>query len=75
MASSHVVNTEVGYAIRMLLAAVPPLRATAQQRSDFQLLKAEVYDLLAATNPALSAQAAHMADAARGEAHLIMSDL
>jgi hypothetical protein len=49
MALSRMVNSEVGYAIRMYLSSVPTLRASADQRSDFHLLKAEVYELMAAS--------------------------
>jgi len=74
MSMSRVIHTEVTYAVRMLLASVPTLRASADQRSDFHLLKAEVYELLAATNPAIAAQAMQVATAARREAHAIALD-
>ncbi|MGH3806768.1 MAG: AMED_5909 family protein [Pseudonocardiaceae bacterium] len=74
MASSRVVNNEVSYALRLLLSSVPALRAPAEQRSDFHLLKAEVYELLAATDPAIAAQALQLANNARREAHAISLD-
>lgn len=74
MASSQVVRAEVGYAVRMLLSLVPPLRAPAEQRSDYQLLKAEIYDLIAATNPSVAVQASIVAEAARREARIIALD-
>lgn len=74
MASSRLVNTEVGYALRLLLSSVPTVRASAEQRSDFHLLKAEVYEFLAATDPSIAAQALQVADKARREAHAIALD-
>lgn len=74
MSMSRVVSSEVGYALRLLMSTVPTLRAPAEQRSDYQLLKAEVYELLAATHPAIGAQALQLADAARREAHAINLD-
>jgi hypothetical protein len=68
---SRVINNEVAYAVRLLLGAVPSLRAPAEQRSDFCLLKAEVFELLAATDPAIAAQALTLASAARREAQAI----
>lgn len=74
MASSRAFTTEIGYAVRLLLQTVPSLRASADQRSDYQLFKAEVYDLLAIDNPASAAQAIDQANAARSEAHAINID-
>ncbi|MGQ0715726.1 MAG: hypothetical protein ACT4NP_00190 [Pseudonocardiales bacterium] len=74
MSTSRVVSSEVGYALRLMLSTVPTLRAPAEQRSDFQMLKAEVYELLAATNPAIAAQALQLANTARREAHAINMD-
>lgn len=74
MASSRAFTTEIGYAIRLLLQTVPSLRASADQRSDYQLFKAEVYELLAIDNPAIAAQAMQQANAARREAHAINLD-
>jgi hypothetical protein len=71
MASSRAFNNEIGYAIRLLLQTVPSLRASADQRSDYQLFKAEVYELLAIDNPARAAQALQQVSAARREAHAI----
>lgn len=74
MASSQVIVNEVAYQIRSMLGVVPSLRAPADQRSDFQLFKAEVYDLWATANPAVAAQALQQANAARREAHAIVLD-
>jgi hypothetical protein len=74
MASSQAFNNEIGYAIRTLLASVPSLRASADQRCDYHLLKAEVYELLALHNPAIAAQALQQANDARREAHAINLD-
>jgi hypothetical protein len=74
MASSRAFTTEIGYAVRLLLQTVPSLRASADQRSDYQLFKAEVYDLLAIDNPAIAAQAMQQANNARREAHAIHID-
>lgn len=74
MSMSRVVSSEVGYALRLMLSTVPTLRAPAEQRSDYQLLKAEVFELLAATHPAIAAQALQLANAARREAHAINLD-
>jgi hypothetical protein len=74
MSMSRVVNSEVGYALRLMLSTVPTLRAPAEQRSDYHLFKAEVYELLAIDNPAIAAQALQLAAAARREAHAINLD-
>lgn len=74
MASSRVINNEIGYAIRLLLSSVPTLRASADQRSDYHLLKAEIYELMAAGDPCIAAQALALANAARREAHAINLD-
>jgi hypothetical protein len=71
MASSRAFNNEIGYAIRLLLQTVPSLRASTDQRSDYQLFKAEVYELLAVDNPIIAAQAMQIADTSRREAHAI----
>jgi len=74
MASSQVIINEVAYHIRSMLGVVPSLRAPADQRSDFQLYKAEVYEAWAVANPAVAAQAIQVANAARREAHAIALD-
>lgn len=71
MATPNVINTEIGYALRLLLNNVPSLRASADQRSDYQLLKAEVYELIAVASPNIAVLARDTADRAKGEAHLI----
>lgn len=68
---SRVVQTEVCTAIRALLASVPPFMASIQQHADYQIRKAEVLDLLAATDPCLAVQAGNLAARARQEAHTI----
>jgi hypothetical protein len=74
MAVSRVIHIELGYALRLLVSSVPSLRASADQRSDYHLLKAEVLDLMAAANPTIAAQALQLADKARREAHAINLD-
>jgi DTW domain-containing protein YfiP len=74
MAASRVVQNEVCIAIRALLAGVPSLSATPEQRSAFQLRKAEVLDLLAATDPVVAAEARQLAARARYEARAIASE-
>jgi hypothetical protein len=72
--ASRAINNEIGYAIRLLLSSIPTLRASAEQRSDFHLLKAEVYELWAAAEPGIAAQAIAIAADARREAHAINLD-
>ena len=74
MTVSRMLHTELGYMFRQLLSSVPSLRASAEQRSDFQLLKAEFYEAAAAFNPAISAQCMETANNARREAHAIALD-
>ncbi len=71
MSTSRIVSSEVGYALRLMLSTIPTLRAPAEQRSDFQMFKVEVCELLAATNPAIAAQCQDIADAAKAEAHAL----
>lgn len=71
---SRVINNEVGYWIRLLLSSIPSARASAEQRSNFHLLKAEVYELAGTNDPAIAAQALQVADKARREAHAINLD-
>lgn len=71
---SRAVQNEVCYAIRMYLSSIPTLRASAEQRSDFQLLKAEVFELMAGAEPSVAAQMMQIAAAARREAHAINLD-
>jgi hypothetical protein len=70
---SRVVQSEVCTAIRTLLASIPPYTASMQQCIDYQIRKAEVFDLLAATDPCLSIQAGEAAARARHEAHALAS--
>lgn len=74
MASSPIVNSEVSYAFRLLLSSVPPLRAPVDQRSDFHLFKAGVYEFFAAADPGVAAQALAQANTSRREAHAIALD-
>ena len=74
MAVSRVVLSELGYALRLLFSTVPSLRAPAEQRSDWFVLKAEVYEYMAATHPGIAAQVMQVADKARREAHAIHID-
>lgn len=72
--ASRIVHNEVCIAIRTLLAEVPSLSASRDQRSAWQLRKAEVLDLMAATDPAVAAEARALAARARYEARVIASD-
>lgn len=74
MAASRVVQAEVCIAIRALLAEVPSLTASTEARAAFQLRKAEVLDLLAATDPVVAAEARALAARARHEARAISFD-
>ena len=71
---SRVLLNEVAYAFRLWLSSVPSLQAPADQRSYFQLMKAEALEALAATEPSVAAQAMQLADKARREAHAIALD-
>jgi hypothetical protein len=74
MSVSRMIQTEIAFMFRLMLTTVPSLRAGAEQRSDFQLLKAEFYEAVAATNPTISAGCMQVADRARREAHAINLD-
>lgn len=71
---AHAVHNEVAYGFRMLFSMVPSLRASAEQRSDFELLKAHVFEAWAAVEPSAAAQALQLANKARREAHAIAAD-
>lgn len=71
IAMSRVIQLEVCTAIRALWASVPPFMAPIQQHADYQIRKAELLDLVAATDPCLYAQASELAVRARQEAHAI----
>jgi hypothetical protein len=71
MAVSRTINNEVAYAVRTWLASVPSLDAPAAQRSYFQLLKVETFELMAAVDPSVAAQVLQLADKAQREAHAI----
>ncbi|MGH3539303.1 MAG: hypothetical protein ACRDQJ_13620 [Pseudonocardiaceae bacterium] len=70
----QVVLTEIGYGFRMLFATIPSLRASAEQRSDFELYKAQLFEAWAAVAPSCAAQALQQADKAKREAHAINLD-
>lgn len=69
--SSRVVQSEIGTAIRALLASIPSSTASIYQCADYQTRKAEVLDFIAATDPCLAAQAGELAVRARQEAHAL----
>jgi hypothetical protein len=71
---SRAVHNELAYAFRMLFSTVPSLRASAEQRSDFELYKAQVFEAYAAVEPSAAAQALQLANKARSEAHAIAAD-
>ncbi len=71
IAMSRVVQSEVCTAIRALLASIPPFAASIPQRVDYQVRKAEVLDLVAATDPCLAIQAGELAARARQEANAL----
>jgi len=74
MALSRIVNSEVSDAFRLLLSSVRPLRAAVDQRSDFHLCKAGVYEFCAVADPGVAAQALAQANTSRREAHAIALD-
>lgn len=71
---SRWVQLEVSAAVRALMASIPPHESSVQQRADYHVRKAEVLDLIAATNPAWAAQATALAARARHEARAIALD-
>jgi hypothetical protein len=71
---SRVVQSEVCIAIRALLASIPPCTAPRPQRAEYQIRKAEVFDLIAVTDPCLALQAGELAARARHEAHALATD-
>lgn len=72
---SRWIQTEVAAAIRGLWSSVPSQAASVQLWADWYARKAEVFDLIAATNPAWSAQASALAARARYEARSIALDI
>lgn len=72
--SSRVIHDEIGAAIRALLASIPPFDAPLAARAGYQLRKAEVLDLLAATDAQLFMQGREMAEVARTQARIITRD-
>ncbi len=71
---SRALQNEVCYGLRMLLAMVPSLRASGEQRADYHFFKGEYFDVVAAFEPSVAAQAMQIADKARREAHAINLD-
>jgi len=71
---SRALQNEVCYGLRMLLSMVPSLGASTEQRADYHFFKGEFFDLVAAFEPSIAAQATHIADKARREAHAINLD-
>jgi hypothetical protein len=66
------VRAAVSEAVQNLLTEIPPYGSSAQRRADFLLLKAEVFDLIAAVSDAcVSAQARDLASHARYEARSV----
>lgn len=60
------IRAEICAAIRELLTEVPPYEAPAKRRADYQILKGEVLDLIAAvSDPCHAAQARELASQAR----------
>ena len=58
-------------AIQNMLTEIPPYGARAQRRADFQLHKAEVFDLIAAVDAYIYHQAREIAAYARYQARSI----
>ena len=71
---SRSIEREISAAICALVAMIPPHDATKRQRADYQIRKAEVLDLVAATRPAWAAQATAISARARHEARVISVD-
>jgi hypothetical protein len=71
---SKLIEREISAAICALVATIPPHDATKRQRADYQIRKAEVLDLIAATHPAWAAQATTISARARHEARAIAVD-
>jgi hypothetical protein len=69
--SSRVIHNEIGAAIRGLLASIPACDAPRAARADYQVRKAEVLDLIAATDAQLFMQARELAAMARTQACII----
>jgi hypothetical protein len=72
--AAQAVHTEVAYQFRMLFSMVPSLRAPAEQRADFELYKAVVFEAYAVIEPVSAAQALQRAANAKHEAHAIAAD-
>lgn len=58
-------------AVRKLLTDVPQYDATRRERANYQLYKAEVFDLLAGHDPFGAPQLREIADQARIQARII----
>jgi len=68
---SRVIHSEIGAAIRGLFASIPAHDAPRATRADYQVHKAEVLDLMAATDAHLFFQVREMAEVARTQARMI----
>ncbi|GAA1985447.1 hypothetical protein GCM10009754_73810 [Amycolatopsis minnesotensis] len=69
-------RAEVCAAIRELLTEVPPVGASARQRANYFLLKAEVFDLIGSvSDPCHVAQVRESASTARYEARKLALEL
>lgn len=71
---SRALQNEVCYGLRMLLAMIPSLQESTEQRAYYHIFKGEFFDLVAAFEPSVAAQAMQIADKARREAHVINLD-
>jgi hypothetical protein len=71
---SRAIQAEIVYMFRLLGSTLPNLRASAEQRSDYYLYKAHVYEALAFAEPANAANALNIRDNALSEAHAINLD-
>jgi hypothetical protein len=69
--ASRWIHNEVAFMLRLVATTAPSLRASSDVQSDFFLFKALAYEMLAATEPALAANALQIADRAMSEAHAL----
>jgi hypothetical protein len=61
-------------AIKDMLTEVPPAGAAARQRASFELLKAEIYDLIAVVDAASTVQARQIANYSRYQSRLLLRE-
>lgn len=71
MSVSRMIQTEVAFMLRLVGTTAPSLRASSEVQSDFYLFKALTYEMLAATEPAIAANALQIADKAMSQAHAL----